>query len=140
MNNLRYKLASFMQGRNGVDQLTALTVMLYAVIAIVRAFLRRHIVAYYIVTAVMTALIVYAIFRVLSRNTSKRHIENEKFLQFWFIIRPKFILFKDRIKDIKTKRYRTCPGCKNVLRLPYSRGKHTVRCPRCGKKFNVRIL
>lgn len=129
-----------MQGRNGVDQLTALTVMLYAVIAIVRAFLRRHIIAYYIVTAVMTALIVYAVFRVLSRNTSKRHIENEKFLQFWFRIRPKFILFKDRIKDIKTKRYRTCPGCKNVLRLPYSRGKHSVRCPRCGKKFNVRIL
>ncbi len=129
-----------MQGRNGVDHLTVVTAIVYSILAIIRVFLRRHPIAYYIMTAVMTALIVYIVFRVLSRNTSKRHMENEKFAQIWFRLKPKFILFKDRIKDIKTKRYRTCPGCKNVLRLPYSRGKHSVRCPRCGQKFDVRIL
>ncbi|MDD6021297.1 MAG: hypothetical protein PUB94_01350 [Oscillospiraceae bacterium] len=140
MNNLRYKLASFMQGRNGADQLTVLTLAGYVVLAVIRAFLRRNRTAYYIFGALMLLFAAYALFRILSGNLPQRQRENEVFRRMWLKVRPKFILFKDRIRDIRTKRYRTCPGCKNVLRLPYSRGKHTVRCPRCGKVFSVHII
>ncbi len=140
MDNLRYKIAAFMQGRNGADQLTAISLIVYAILAAVRVFFRRRLAAYYIIGGLMLLVLAYAIFRVLSKNVYKRQRENEIFRQVWLKIRPKLILFKDRIKDIKTKRYRTCPGCKNVLRLPYSRGKHTVRCPRCGREFSVRII
>lgn len=140
MNGLRYKLAAFMQGRNGADQLSVFALIVYAVIAFIRIFLRRYPIAYYIAGALMTLTVVYIVFRVLSTNISKRHMENEAFLRFWYRIKPKFVLMKDRLKDIKTKRYRTCPGCKNVLRLPYSRGKHSVVCPKCGTKFDVRII
>lgn len=140
MDSLRYKIAAFMQGRNGADHLTAFSLILYAVLAVVRVFFRRHYTAYLITGGLMLLLLAYAIFRVLSKNICKRQQENEVFRRAWLKVRPRLILFKDRIKDIKTKRYRTCPGCKNVLRLPYSRGKHTVRCPKCGREFKVRII
>lgn len=140
MNSLRYKIISFMQGRNGVDGLSVFALIIYAVMAFIRIFLKRNATMYYIVGGLMVLAVVYSAFRMLSKNTSKRHMENEAFMNFWYRIKPKFVLLKDRIKDIKTKRYRTCPGCKNVLRLPYSRGKHSVRCPKCGTKFDVRIL
>ncbi len=138
--NFRYKAVAFMQGRNGVDTLCYVSVFVYCLLAFIRIFFRKHIIAYRIVGVIMLAVIAYMLFRIMSKNVGKRQLENEKARQIWLRIRPKFILFKDRIKDIKTKRYRTCPGCKNVLRLPYSRGKHTVRCPRCNKEFKVRIL
>lgn len=129
-----------MQGRNGPDQLTVLTFVVYVIVSVINSFFKRHFAVYITLCVIMALLLAYVAFRMLSKNVGKRQLENEKFMVFWRRIRPKFILFKDRIKDIKTKRYRTCPGCKNVLRLPYSRGKHTVRCPKCGKEFKVRIL
>lgn len=140
LTNLRYKTAEFMQGRNGVDALCYVSIFAYCLLAFIRIFFTRHIVAYRIIGVIMLVPIAYILFRIMSKNVGKRQLENERFMVFWRRIRPKFVLFKDRIKDIKTKRYRTCPGCKNVLRLPYSRGKHTVRCPKCGKEFKVRIL
>lgn len=140
LSSIRIKAVAFMQGRNGVDILCYVSLFVYCLLAFVRIFFRRHVVAYRIIGGVMLLPIIYMLFRIMSKNVGKRQLENEKARQIWLRIRPKLILFKDRIKDIRTKRYRTCPGCKNVLRLPYSRGKHTVRCPRCGKEFKVRIL
>ena len=35
--------------------------------------------------------------------------------------------------------YRRCPGCRVTLRLPKRKGKHTVVCPKCGRRFEVKI-
>ncbi len=70
MNGLRYKLAAFMQGRNGADQLSVFALIVYAVVAFIRIFLRRHPIAYYIAGALMTLAVVYIVFRVLSTNIS----------------------------------------------------------------------
>lgn len=139
MNNLKYKLMNFMQGRYGNDQLNIGLLVLYFVLGIVRMFIRNRVAAY-IFYVVMTAVLLFVFYRILSRNIAKRQQENAVFMRFWGKIRPKLILFKDRIRDVKTKRYRTCPNCKNVLRLPVRKGKHFVKCPRCGEEFSVRIL
>ena len=139
MNKLRYKFMNFMRGRYGNDQLNVGLLALYLLLGIVRLFIRNRAAAY-VFYVVMTLVLVFVFYRILSKNIAKRQQENAVFMRFWGKVRPKLILFKDRIKDVKTKRYRTCPNCKNVLRLPAKRGKHTVRCPRCGKEFKVRIL
>ena len=76
-------------------------------------------------------LIFWIFFRMLSKNVQKRRRENEKFCGF-------FKLWKNKIRDRKTHVYRKCPKCKAVLRLPKARGKHTVVCPRCKNRFEVR--
>ena len=32
-----------------------------------------------------------------------------------------------------------CPACRKVLRLPKIKGAHTVCCPCCGKKFQLKV-
>ena len=139
MNNLRYKLMSFMQGRHGSDKLNTGILILYCVTSFARIFFRGTTVRI-VLGAVMAALFSVWVFRMLSKNIYARERENAVFCNFLYKIRPKAVLLKNRIKDIKTKRYRTCPHCKEVLRLPKKRGKHEVRCPKCGGVFGVRII
>lgn len=68
-------------------------------------------------------LMIWAIFRSLSRNTYKRYQENRKFLQFF-----------DRLKD-RQHRYYDCPKCRQMVRVPRGKGKIAITCPRCKEKF-----
>lgn len=136
---LMNKLRLFMQGRNGVDALTGTLLVFYFILGIIRIFIRNHY-AVLAVSLIMAGVLCYILFRVLSKNIASRQRENLVVLRFFDKVKPHLILFKDRIKDIKTKRYRRCPCCKNVLRLPYKKGKHNVRCPKCGNNFTVHII
>ena len=140
MRNILNKLILFMQGRNGVDQLSSSILILFCLLGFIRLFFRYNKVGFYIILSLMTLLLLIAFYRIFSKNIDKRHRENEIFLNYFFVLKKKIILLKDRVKDIKTKRYRTCPYCKNVLRIPYRKGKHTVLCPKCNHEFNVTII
>ncbi|MBE6746564.1 MAG: hypothetical protein E7558_03855 [Ruminococcaceae bacterium] len=138
--NLKMKFFQFMQGRyGGNDGLNIGLLAIYLVLIVIRTFIRNGF-AGWIIYLLSMAVLIYSVFRMFSKNIPARQAENVKFMRFWYKIKPKLVLVKDRVKDIKTKRYRTCPHCKNVLRLPYKRGKHNVRCPKCGKDFSVRII
>lgn len=131
----RDKLIRFMYGRYGTDDMYKGLLILYVILLLVNIFARS-----YIVTVLMTAVIVYAIFRMMSKNHIARAKENRAYLKFALPIRRFFTLLPKRIKDIGKKRYRTCPHCKAAVRLPIKRGKHTARCPKCQKTFEVRII
>ena len=84
--------------------------------------------AYWIVSA---ALVIWIMSRLFSKNIAARRKENERFCNF-------FKLIKNKHRDRKTHVYRKCPECKVVLRLPKSKGKHFVVCPRCKNRFKVK--
>ena len=46
---------------------------------------------------------------------------------------------KQKLKTDRDHCFRICPQCKANIRLPKQRGKHTVVCPRCKCRFEVRI-
>jgi uncharacterized C2H2 Zn-finger protein len=124
-----------MYGRYGADQLYIALFVLYFVVLVINMFTRS-----WIVDVLMWAILVWLIFRTFSRNIYKRQRENEIFLKFWNPIQSEFSLFFRRIREIRTHRFRKCPHCKAVLRLPRKRGKNTVRCPRCQTRFQVRVF
>ena len=132
--SLRERFASFMIGRYGLDRLYYFLLAICFAIIVVNIFVNSL-----ILSLMESALFAYAIFRVLSRNIYKRQQENEKFIKF--IDKPKkFInLQKCKVRDRETHVYRKCPACKNNLRLPKQKGKHTVVCPCCKNRFDVRI-
>ena len=135
MNSFRQKLASFMYGRYGTDQLY------YGLLAVYVLLLLLNMCFPSILWNIpMSICIVYAVFRVFSRNTWARRRENDVFLKFWRPLKTELVLLKDRCKDIRTARYRKCRHCKAIIKLPRKRGKHTVVCPRCKQRFSVRIL
>lgn len=124
----------FMQGRNGPDDLYYLASAVSMILMLVNVFVNSL-----IITIVYASLFGYAIFRVLSKNVYKRRTENAKFIS----MRTRFIgffkLLWDMWRDRKTHIYKKCPHCKKTLRLPKRKGDHTVKCPCCGERFDIKV-
>ena len=131
---IRERIAGVMAGRYGTDRLYHFLLAICSILIIINIFANS-----FILSILESALIVYTFYRVMSRNIYKRQQENEKFIKF--IDKPKkfFNLQKCKVRDHKTHVYRKCPACKNNLRLPKQKGKHTVVCPCCKNRFDVRI-
>ncbi len=143
--NFMERVRRFMYGRYGFDQfgrfLFGLGIFFWAVCFLLRfalAFKTMYII-YRVCSLLNTAVYVYAVFRILSRNTYKRTLENEKYLR----IRNKVVpILEKKTENIRNKEYifKKCPQCGVRLRLKRVRGKHTTRCPKCGKTFRVRVF
>ena len=131
---LREKLAQFVSGRYGGDRLNSFLLAVVAILIVVNMF-----VGSWIIYVCYLTLWIWSLFRMLSRNIYKRKAENEKFLRFWKPVGNKFKLMKNKHRDRKTHVYKKCPKCKTVLRLPKKKGTHTVRCPKCSERFEVKI-
>ncbi|MBO2515985.1 MAG: hypothetical protein CW338_01735 [Clostridiales bacterium] len=127
-------LINFMDGRNGTDEFGRFLLIPWLILWVLQMFFPLR-----ILFILSIALIIYMIFRSFSRNLEKRQAENAKYLQ----IRKKVLQFlkrqKNRLRDIKTHRYRKCPQCRAILRLPLKKGEVQVDCPRCREHFTVNI-
>ncbi len=128
----RERLARFMYGRYGADQLGRALLWVYLALALGAVFFKP-------LNFLALVLLVWILFRIFSKNIYKRQMENQKYLRFAGKVKGWFSLQKNKVRDRKTHRYRTCPYCKATLRLPNKKGKHTVCCPKCRKDFEVRI-
>ncbi|MBR7122009.1 MAG: hypothetical protein IKC95_00910 [Oscillospiraceae bacterium] len=112
----------FMQGRYGTDKLN-IAILTAGVIACVLAMVLQLPVVNGLLTLLSYACMVWAIFRMLSRQTYKRYEENRKYLRFI-----------ERIKD-RSHRYYDCPRCRQTVRVPRGKGKISISCPKCKEKF-----
>ena len=125
------KLRRFMYGRYGVDELCyALVIlgMVFTFTARVSGIIWFQIPAY--------LALIWAIFRIFSKNQKARSGERAAFLKVWNPVKKWFRLQYNRLRDIKTHRYFTCPNCKNTLRVPKGKGEITITCQVCKTKFD----
>ncbi len=134
MNNkreqIRLKMQKILLGRNGMDILGRDVYILTLLLFIIELFLKSGIV-YYICLLGFG----YSIFRMLSKNISKRQRENQKYWAFKCKITGKINLQKRKLKERKTHRYFTCSNCHQTIRVPRGKGKIEIRCPRCNSTF-----
>ena len=134
MGKFKSRLYRFMYGRYGADTLGNVLLVTYFIILVLRTFIGFFWGNVWVDAAVWlisSALAITVITRIFSRKIVKRRQENEKFCGF-------FRLVRNKIRDRKTHVYRKCKQCGAVLRLPKARGKHTVVCPKCHNRFEVR--
>ena len=113
---------SFMAGRYGTDRLNMVILCCGLAASVLSSLFAGKIVGT-VFWFLSYGLMIWAIFRALSRNTFKRYQENRKFL-----------LFFDRLKD-RQNRYYTCPRCRQTVRVPRGKGKIAITCPRCKERF-----
>ncbi|MCQ2478638.1 MAG: hypothetical protein MJ091_05465 [Clostridia bacterium] len=132
--NFRYKLMQFMSGRNGLDRLFYLLFAVAAVIWLVNCFVRSI-----ILQLIIDAILIYAFFRVLSKNVYARRKEETAVFSLVDKFMSKINTKKQQMAD-KTHIYKKCPYCKATLRLPRRKGKHKTVCPKCNKEFTVRVF
>ena len=125
-----------MQGRYGVDDFSrfimgvALTLI---ILTMVVTMFNRNVGS--ILDFLGSAAIVYAYFRIFSRNIQQRYAENQKYLQVTSKFRLRFNKEKNLMKQIKTHHIYSCPGCGQKIRIPRGKGKIEIECPKCHTKF-----
>ena len=133
----REKLARFFWGRYGVDKLGWAILIVSMVLSFASSILSmKSFVASTVLYVLSYALLIWMVWRMLSKNRQKRYAENAKFLSVWKNIKKWFDLQKNKLRDIKTHRYFACPNCRNNLRVPKGRGEITITCPVCKTRFD----
>jgi ribosomal protein S27E len=125
----------FLKGRYGMDSLT------FVILAFSLIFIGRK---YVWVLGVI--LIIWAIFRVLSKDYEKRNHELQVFnnifqkiaqslMKATYSLRNKYYSYKSRQQQKSHYVFLKCPKCRNKLRLPINKGKLMVTCPVCKYEF-----
>ena len=133
MNKFINKLQRFLNGRYGPDELYKFMLIICLMIIIINMFINS------IILRILEFIIFgLALFRFLSKNRYKRNKENKKYLEFINKIKNFFDYQKKKYNDRDTHMYKKCPKCKQKIRLPLKKGKHTVKCPNCKERFEVK--
>ncbi|MDO4778259.1 MAG: hypothetical protein Q4A42_01730 [Tissierellia bacterium] len=127
---MKDKLMKFFSGRYGADKLTYYLMYFSLALLIVGQISDKIIISY-----IAFAIIIYANYRVLSKNISKRSNENRIFLGKTYKIRHFFAKKYYHIFGKDGFKYFTCNTCKSELRIPKNKGKIRVRCPKCNTEY-----
>ena len=135
----RERMARFMYGRYGADKLGFFILILNIIVVTVSLFFRGTVV-YTVLWSVSIVLLGLYLFRAFSRRTDRRRKENAVFIKITTKIKEFFVRQFNRVRYIKKYRYRKCKNCKTFLRLPVKKGRHTVKCPKCGSTFDINIV
>ena len=137
----RERLFRLLSGRYGMDELNKFLfwtyIILYVGLCIVDIFVSSPFIGIFYI--LLTALMIYLFYRMLSRSIYVRQSENRKFLKARNAVVEWFRLQRNKLRDCKTHVYRRCPNCKAVLRLKRVKGSHRAACPRCANRFDVHI-
>jgi len=129
--NLKVKLSRSMEGRYGMDELS----MVLNTVIIVLIFL-GYIPHMQWLVIVTWLVLIWSVYRSMSRNITKRREELNKYYAVKKKITDKFSLWKTIWKERKTHVFFKCKNCGAVLRVPKGCGEIVVTCPKCKSKID----
>ena len=127
---IRRFFRNFMIGRYGPDHLNVAMIVVSLVLSLLNAILSFAPLMY-----ISYLILALALFRMLSRNITRRRAENDRFIRYWWPVRTRASRAIANIKHRKTHKFLKCPGCGNTLRVPKGKGKLQITCPKCGERF-----
>lgn len=127
------KVAEWMRGRQGPDDLAMFCSNVALVLIVINIFARTS-----WLTWLALALIVYAGFRIQSKNLASRAKENAAFLKALGPVRPWVQNPKAAFAEAKQYKHVKCSSCGQKVRVPRGKGKLRVTCPKCHEKFEVK--
>ena len=130
---MRDKIYRFMQGRYGTDDFYKFLFWVALIGIVINWFFKSQLLSF-----AVTLILVYAMYRVLSKNHSARYAENQRYLQVTAKIRYWFDQQKKLMEERKYHHIYTCPKCRQKIRIPKGKGKIRIRCPKCHHEFQKR--
>lgn len=129
-------IARLMYGRNGMDQLNLAVMVFVLILDVVTMLVQRRFVGLSLLFYWLSmALWVLVIFRMFSKNLTKRRGENSKFTAWLWRVKSEQSGAKARHAD-KEHKYFTCKNCKAICRVPMGKGKIVITCPKCGAEIH----
>lgn len=130
---MRERLARFMAGRNGNDQLNNFLLVVDLVLLLLATFLPKSIGRF--LYPVVLLLLVYIYFRMFSRNVYRRRDEIGKYMRLKLRVNNWFHMRRERWVQRRDYKFFTCPSCKTTLRVPRGHGRIKIVCRKCGSSF-----
>lgn len=130
---MRDRLARFMAGRNGNDQLNMFLLVVELVLILISGIFSKTIGRF--LFPVIAVLIGFTYFRMLSRNVYKRRDENTRYMRLRYSVEAALRVRKERWVQRKDYKFFTCPACKTTLRVPRGHGRIKIVCRKCGTSF-----
>ena len=130
---MRDKIYRFMQGRYGTDDFYKFLFWVALIGIVINWFFKSQLLSF-----AVTLILVYAMYRVLSKNHSARYAENQRYLQATAKIRYWFDQQKKLMEERKYRQIYTWPKCRQKIRIPKGKGKIMIRCPKCHHEFQKR--
>jgi len=130
---MRDKLARFMVGRNGNDQLNLFLYGVDAVLLVAAALVRGQAGRWLFIAVLALLGLIY--FRMFSRNLPRRREENGKFMRLRYRLSAAWKIRREKWVQRKDYKFFTCPSCKTTLRVPRGHGKIKIVCRKCGSSF-----
>ena len=119
-----------MLGRYGVDAFGKFLLGAVVVLWVVNLFANNR-----FLYSWALLLMVYAYFRMFSKNTTKRYQENVKYLQLKNKLVSRVKSEKSQLKERKTHHIYRCPTCRQKIRIPRGKGRICITCPKCKTEF-----
>ena len=132
LQNLVLKLQRFMAGRYGGDQLNMALLVLSLLLTMVCSFFPFG----WIGQLLSMVILALAVFRMFSRNTSRRFAENYRFLKLWNPVKNWFQWLWLSIRYCKKNRYFLCPKCHRIACVPKGTGRVTITCKGCKHRYD----
>ena len=126
---IRNAIQRLMYGRYGTDQLNLFLMGVYLLLYLVFALTRVTLLYW-----VSFVLLIWSLFRTLSRNMERRRMENARFMRLAGPVLS-WLRLRRTIRRDKEHVYFKCPSCGQQLRDPRGKGKITVTCGGCGASF-----
>ncbi len=137
-------MSKAMAGRHGGDSFSVAQLVLYCILLLLSSIFRNS-----VLFILALVVLVWCIWRMLSRSQEQRWKENEWFLGWWRPIwngmrgiSSRFHSAQDyatmKARDRNVYRYYKCPKCKNKLRVPKGKGTIAITCPVCHTEFTKR--
>ena len=127
---IKSALMNFMSGRNGIDNLGYAALWAGLILSLADTFIGTGILG-----LLGTALYIYSLWRMLSRNCYKRAAENNRYVQWRYGFTTKAKQFFLRLKNSREFKYVHCSQCSTLIRLKRGVGERSVRCPKCHHEF-----
>lgn len=130
---LRQKLAAWMEGRNGSDELGTCVLAIALILLVLNLFFHT-----FVLSIVALFLAGYSCWRLSSRDVEARETENVVFLDFVSPLMPWLRNPGGAAKELRKYKHLTCPECGQRVRVPRKKGKLRVTCPSCQAKFEAK--
>ncbi len=130
---MKERIAKFMAGRYGNDQLGRALLILDVILLLLASIFSKTLGGLF--TPLAVALLVFIYYRMLSKNIYKRQEENGKYLRLKYKITARLNVVRERWVQRKEYKFFTCPSCRATLRVPRGRGKIKIVCRKCGTSF-----
>ena len=130
---MRQRLAQFMAGRNGNDQLNVFLLVIDIILVFAGTIAGGK--AGAIIYSIVLLLLICIYFRMFSRNLYRRREENGKFMRVKYKVSAWLRVRHERWVQRKDYKFFTCPSCRTTLRVPRGHGKIKIVCRKCGSSF-----